>query len=369
VAEVVANGVRLHVQRLAPPGGARPDAPVVVMLHGMVIDNLASFYFSLGNAMADAGCEVVCYDLRGHGKSERTSSGYGIETAMADLSALLDELGIDRPVHLVGNSYGATLALTYGVEHPKRVASLTLIEPPFRIEGLGEEMARSLTQVLAAISDDEVEEWLEFSAGRAVGRIMRSAQSLLRDTTIAQDMLATQPFTPERLRALPAPVLAIYGGNSEIIEQGEGLARLVPDCTLVVLEHHTHMVLREAADYLRELLRWWLIRRDEQMPVIEAREGRKFELADWVLSRTIPSDLNADRRSAGIASQRTPQGATSAAQPVPAGASTTSASAAASRPVAPVAQSGANPVAELGAAMPTPRQQPRVAAGTTPGEE
>jgi pimeloyl-ACP methyl ester carboxylesterase len=323
VAEFVANGVRLHVQRLAPPGGPRPDAPVVVMLHGMVIDNLASFYFSLGNALADAGCEVVCYDLRGHGKSERTHSGYGIATAMADLSALLDELGIDRPVHLVGNSYGATLALTYGVEHAARVASLTLIEPPFRIEGLGEEMSRSLTQVLAAISDEEVEEWLTYSAGRAVGRIMRSAQSLLRDTTIAEDMLATEPFSPEKLRALPVPVLAVYGGNSEIIEQGQGLADLVPDCTLVVLEHHTHMVLREAAEYLRALLRWWLLRRDEEMPVHELRGARKFELADWVLSRTIPADLNAERR-ATVAADEAPSAVAVTSSATPA-ASTASA--------------------------------------------
>ena len=298
MAEVVANGVRLHVQRLVPRGGSSAETPVVVMLHGMVIDNLASFYFSLGNALADAGCEVVCYDLRGHGKSERTPSGYGIANATADLNALLDELGIDRPVHLVGNSYGATLGLAFGVEFAERVASLTLIEPPFRIEGLGEEMSRSLTQVLAAISDEEVEEWLAFSAGRAVGRVMRSAQSLLRDTTIAEDMLATEPFSPDRLRALPVPVLAIYGANSEIIGQGEGLARLVPDCTLVVLDHHTHMVLREAVDYLRELLRWWLLARDTDRPVYEFRGAATFELADWVLSRTVPTDLNDERRAA-----------------------------------------------------------------------
>ncbi|MDT3440037.1 MULTISPECIES: alpha/beta fold hydrolase [unclassified Pseudofrankia] len=329
MAEVVANGVRLHVQRLMPSGGPRPDAPVVVMLHGMVIDNLASFYFSLGNALADAGCEVICYDLRGHGKSERTPSGYGIATAMADLSALLDELGVDRPVHLVGNSYGATLGLTYGADFPERVASLTLIEPPFRIEGLGEEMARSLTQVLAAISDEEVEEWLTYSAGRAVGRIMRSAQSLLRDTTIAEDMLATAPFSPDRLRALPVPVLAIYGGNSEIMEQGDGLARLVPDCTLVVLERHTHMVLREAVDYLRVLLRWWLLHRDEQMPQYTHRGGQTFELADWVLSRSVPSDLNAERRASSASGDAEGPGDASPEVPVAAGA-TSAASAASS---------------------------------------
>jgi pimeloyl-ACP methyl ester carboxylesterase len=293
VAEVVANGVRLHVQRLAPMGGAGAEAPVVVTLHGMVMDNMSSFYFTLGNSLADAGCDVVCYDLRGHGKSERTPTGYGIADAMADLSGLLDSLGVGVPVHLVGNSFGATLALSYGLAYPERVASLTLIEPPFLIEGLGEEMARSLARVLAAVTDEEVEQWLAEAAGRAVARIARSAQRLLQETSIAEDMLATPAFFRESLSALGVPVLALYGANSEIIDQAEGLAMLVPDCTLIVLERHTHSVLREASDYVRILLRWWLLARDEPVPTYTPRRGRSFDTPDWVRQMVPPPDLNA----------------------------------------------------------------------------
>lgn len=293
MAEIVANGVRLHVQRLGPKGGAGPDAPVVVMVHGMVMDNIASFYFALGNCLAEAGCDVICYDLRGHGRSERTMGGYTMADSLADLRGLLDALGVDRPVHLVGNSYGATLTLSFGLAHPDRAASLTLIEPPFLIEGLGEEMARSLTQVLAAVSDDEVEEWLANSAGRAISRVTRSAQALLRETSIAEDMLATPPFTREKLSGLDVPVLAVYGANSEIIDQADGLAALVPDCTLVVLDHHTHMVLREATDYLRDLLRWWLFRRAEPLPRYR-RSGPGFETPDWVRQMIPPPNLNRD---------------------------------------------------------------------------
>ena len=295
MAEIVANGVRLHVQRLTPKGGPRPDSPVVVTVHGMVVDNISSFYFALGNSLADAGCDVVCYDQRGHGRSERTPTGYTMNDSMADLTGLLDALGIDVPVHLVGNSYGATMTLAYGLAHPERVASLTLIEPPFLIEGLGEEMARSLTQVLAAVTDDEVEEWLAHTAGRALTRITRASQALLKETTIAQDMLATPPFSREKLSGLTVPVLAVYGANSEIIDQANLLAELVPDCTLVVLEQHTHMVLREAADYLKVLMRWWLFRRSEPIPPYE-RTGPGYDTPDWVRQMVPPPDLNAPRR-------------------------------------------------------------------------
>ena len=43
---------------VTPKGGAAPDSPVVVMVHGMVMDNISSFYFALGNCLAGAGCEV-----------------------------------------------------------------------------------------------------------------------------------------------------------------------------------------------------------------------------------------------------------------------------------------------------------------------
>ncbi|WP_322778817.1 alpha/beta hydrolase [Frankia sp. Cas4] len=296
MAEILANGVRLHVQRLPPNGGPQPGSPVVVTVHGMVMDNMSSFYFSLGNSLAHAGADVICYDLRGHGRSERTPAGYGMANAMADLAAMLDALGVDSPVHLVGNSYGATMALAYGLEFPEQVASLTLIEPPFLIDGLGAEMARSLTQVLVGLSDVEVEQWLAESAGRAVSRITRSAQSLLRDTSIAQDMLATVAFSPERLACLDIPVLAVYGGNSDIIGQAEGLARLVGNCTLIILEHHTHAVLREAAEYLRRLMRWWLFDREHPMPTYTRGPGGEFDTPGWVTLMVPPADLNSPKQ-------------------------------------------------------------------------
>ncbi|WP_163552011.1 alpha/beta fold hydrolase [Candidatus Frankia alpina] len=298
MAEVIANGVRLHVQRLESRAGASADSPIVVMVHGMVMDNISSFYFSLGTNLADAGCDVICYDLRGHGRSERTRGGYRLVDSMADLAGLLDALGVDRPVHVIGNSYGATLALAFGLEFTARVASLTLIEPPFLIEGLGKEMARSLSQILVAMNDDEVEQWLANGAGRAAVRTARAAQRLLAETTIATDMLATPPFSAEALAALRVPVLAVYGENSDIIGQAAGLAALVPDCSLIVLEHHTHMVLREATAYLRTLLNWWLFDRRTPPPPYVREDDRSFATPDWVTQMVPPPDLNAGRRPA-----------------------------------------------------------------------
>src|SRR5512134_897411 len=115
MADVVANGVRLHVQRLG--GGPR----TVVFVHGLVMDNLSSFYFTLANPAAESAA-VVLYDQRGHGLSERPPAGYTVASLVDDLAALLAALAITGPVQLVGNSFGGTLALAFAAAHPERVA-------------------------------------------------------------------------------------------------------------------------------------------------------------------------------------------------------------------------------------------------------
>lgn len=291
MAEVTANGVRLHVQRLPPAGGFGPGTPTVVLIHGMAIDNLSSLYFALGTHLAGAGADVISYDLRGHGRSERTAAGYTLSDTLADLGGLLSTLAVNGSVHLIGNSYGATAALAFGIDKPAAVASLTLIEPPFQIEGLGAEMARSLSDVVAGLSDEEVREFLRNDAGRAISRLVAKAESLISETTVVRDMLATPPFTPARLRTLRMPVLALYGGKSEIAHQAHGLAELVPGCELVVLKEHTHMVVREATWHVRELLTWWLFDRESPRPSYSRAPFQPSDLPVWFSRMKMSPDL------------------------------------------------------------------------------
>jgi len=73
----------------------------------------------------------VLYDQRGCGRS-RLVQGHPDEATLDarrfvdDLEALRRRLGEER-VALVGHSWGATLALLYGVAHPDRVAALALV--------------------------------------------------------------------------------------------------------------------------------------------------------------------------------------------------------------------------------------------------
>ena len=65
-------------------------------------------------------------DLPGHGGSAYDPGRDLHDQATANAAALLEDRG---PAHLVGHSFGGTVALRLGVEMPEKVASLTLIEP------------------------------------------------------------------------------------------------------------------------------------------------------------------------------------------------------------------------------------------------
>jgi pimeloyl-ACP methyl ester carboxylesterase len=227
-----------------------------VLLHGLIVDDLSSYYFTLANPLAATGHDVVLYDLRGHGHSERPLTGYSLNDSIADLDGLVTALGIDHPVHLVGNSYGGAIAIGMAVEHPDRVADVTMIEGHYADEGFGEEMAETLRLVTEGIHDEKWRTWLA-ERGRKTMKLARRGVTLIEDTSIEQDLLATVRHPPAALQALRIPILAIYGGASEMLERARELQRLITGTRLIVLPDLDHRVLFNTAPYLCQVLLWW----------------------------------------------------------------------------------------------------------------
>jgi pimeloyl-ACP methyl ester carboxylesterase len=256
MAEILANGVRLHVQRLGPAQGVPRSGKTILLLHGLIVDDLSSYYFTLANPLAAAGHDVVLYDLRGHGHSERPLTGYSLSDGIADLDGLLTALSIDHPVHLVGNSYGGAIAIGMAIKHPDRVADVTMIEGHYADEDFGEEMTETLGLVTEGIHDEKWRTWLA-ERGRKTMKLARRGVTLIEDTSIERDLLATVPHSRAALQALQIPILAIYGGASEMLERASKLERLVAGTRLIVLPDLDHRVLFNTAPYLCQVLLWW----------------------------------------------------------------------------------------------------------------
>ncbi|MDP6474044.1 MAG: alpha/beta hydrolase [Alphaproteobacteria bacterium] len=82
---------------------------------------------------------VLCPDMRGRGKSAHDADPrhYAVETAMADLLALLDALRLEKCV-VLGTSFGGVLGMALAVLRPRALAGLILNDcgPEFDTDGL-----------------------------------------------------------------------------------------------------------------------------------------------------------------------------------------------------------------------------------------
>jgi 3-oxoadipate enol-lactonase len=67
--------------------------------------------------------QVILYDMRGQGQSEKPEGQYSFDIHAEDQKALLDELGISK-VHHVGISYGGELGLVFALKYPDMLKSL-----------------------------------------------------------------------------------------------------------------------------------------------------------------------------------------------------------------------------------------------------
>ncbi len=273
MADVHANGLCFNVQLLGPQDAA---APVVVFVHGLVTDNLSSFYYTLAGPTAVAGARVILYDLRGHGRSQRPEDGYTADDNVADLCALLDALGIDAPVFLAGNSYGGLLAARMAAAAPERVAGLVLIEASCAGTGAAawiEDMANTLSVTALRLEHDGARDQYRKAGQRRMARLVVHVDGLLNRTSLVDDVAAERPMRADELAAIRCPVLGVYGERSELVSAADELARHVPDCTIAILPGLAHTVLREATDVLREIMLAWLAERSARVPAGSRRAG------------------------------------------------------------------------------------------------
>ena len=76
--------------------------------------------------------EVVSFDLRGTGESDRPAGPYSLDDFVSDLRGVIEELELERPA-LVGHSFGGSIVLGYAAEHPGEVAGIVSIGGPVRL--------------------------------------------------------------------------------------------------------------------------------------------------------------------------------------------------------------------------------------------
>src|SRR5438309_9237828 len=116
---VTVDGARLH---FVIKGAGRP----VVLIHGN--PGSCQDWSRLYGPISSHYC-AFAFDRPGHGHSDRPNHrDVTVEVQAQLLSAALAQFHVERPI-LVGHSWGAALALTYALGHPRDVSGLVLLAP------------------------------------------------------------------------------------------------------------------------------------------------------------------------------------------------------------------------------------------------
>ncbi|MEU1586507.1 alpha/beta hydrolase [Micromonospora sp. NPDC005710] len=257
------DGTRLVVRRL---GGGDP----VVLVHGSggglhswaaVADDLAHDH------------EVWLPARRGYGPSDVPAGTKSFPTETADLIAVIDAArrSSGRPVHLVGASYGATVALHTTSADPRDVRSLAIFEPP--LFAAGPEIVPLLDRYRAAFERDDaaamaaalndvtrvpaeiVAAMVAGSGNRVPDRAEahRSAVGWLHDL----EALAQDSTDIDRWASISVPTLLLAGADTwePMPTTMNALARTIPAAGHVVWPGQSHFVTMTAPTLVADALR------------------------------------------------------------------------------------------------------------------
>jgi pimeloyl-ACP methyl ester carboxylesterase len=264
------NGLHLHYQLLEPLD-SKPGV-TVVFLHGLVMDNLSSWFFTVANQAAQQ-CRVLLYDLRGHGMSDRPKNGYGITQHMQDLQKLLEHVAPDDQVILVGNSFGGLLALNFARFFPERCAGLILIDAQINDQAWRDDMLKSLRLEGEARQEkiaENFQNWLGRHSARKSNRLAKNAHELVYETSLLDELYASIFLHDSELATIKLPVLAIYGENSDIVHNAERMRRGLPNGRVQLFAGCTHSVLWEQTEALRDVILETLQEQIESLRLVPA---------------------------------------------------------------------------------------------------
>jgi pimeloyl-ACP methyl ester carboxylesterase len=240
-----------------------------VLLHGAG-SNLEDMYLALAEPLA-ARHRVIFVDRPGQGFSSRkTGQGSSPSDQAAVLRDLLDALGVPRAI-IVGHSWGGTLALTFALDYPARVAGHVLVAPPthpglWRLSWLNKMLAGPVGWLFACTLAFPVGVPMIWPGTRAAflpqtmpgGYVKNSAAMLvMRPPTLMAnwaDVGCLEAFLErqaERYRSLAAPTIMLVGDRDPLVppeRHGDKLVAAAPRVKLVVLPGFGHMLHHAAAD-------------------------------------------------------------------------------------------------------------------------
>jgi pimeloyl-ACP methyl ester carboxylesterase len=233
------------------------DGPPIVLLHGGMEDS-RSWMRQLGGLSNEF--TVLAWDAPGCGESTDVPESWRLPEFADALAAWLGVLNVERP-HLLGLSWGSSVALEFYRRHPAVPASLILASAYAGWAGSlpPEEVAARHAGVLAAADrprEELLKGWPGMFSVAASPALVDEVLSIAADNSgrvhpggyraMAHSM--AEADLRDVLPGIRAPVLLLYGELDERspLSVGEDLRAHIPGAELVVIPRAGHLANVEA---------------------------------------------------------------------------------------------------------------------------
>jgi poly(3-hydroxyalkanoate) depolymerase len=254
--------------RISVRPGTDESVPPFLLMNGIgaSLEVLQPFVDAL-----DARRTVIRFDVPGVGGSPRPVVPYVLATLTPVVAGVLDRLGFEQPVDVLGLSWGGGLAQHFAVQHRSRCRRLVLAAT-----GTGSLMVPAHPRVLAKMLTPRRHRDPDYArsiAGEIYGGTMRThperAARVLHSATrlgprrgyyyqlASSSGWSSLPF----LKLIRQPTLIVVGDDDPIIPvvNGRIMARLIPDATLHVYRGG-HIALVTEAEQLAPVIEEFLDR-------------------------------------------------------------------------------------------------------------
>lgn len=184
-----ARGLHYRVDDVRPPWCA-PSAPI--LFHHGIGTNMG--LWAEWVPILASTHPVIRFDMRGFGRSVVPPADHiwSLDELIEDVWNVVDAAGYDA-VHMVGESFGATIVLAAAIACPDRVLSLRILNGPFKGNGVGE---------LQSWSD-------QFASGDSISWSMRMMENRFDPAT--PQSAALRWFEQEQRKTLPHVALGLGG--------------------------------------------------------------------------------------------------------------------------------------------------------------
>jgi pimeloyl-ACP methyl ester carboxylesterase len=286
---ITTDGIELSYEEVDPADGGRPDL-LVVYVHGFALSRKSWHFQRRALALqTEPHVRQVLYDQRSHGRSGRANEESStIDRLGLDLGELLDELGDDLPVVLVGHSMGGMTIMALAEQRPelfaRRVCGVALIGTAAGEVGT-KGLPRSLLSRYNPVTRNlgRLADWqpglVEFVRAAGGGLTRRAVRTLaFGDKDVSPRLVG---FMMEMLNGNPVRVLAdfidtlgthnryaalaglkhthvlVLSGDADRLTPFRHAERIVaelPDAELVRAKGAGHMVMLEQADLVNDHL-------------------------------------------------------------------------------------------------------------------